>query len=198
MIEHSIPQPSSGRRLDAVVRELAGLSQKQARRLCAVGAVAVNGVRREGTTRVRIDDVVRLDDQLATWSLRLGLPVVYADDHVLVLHKLPGVAVHGGPLVDVSVADALREVLPQSGLAHRLDRDASGLLLVGATPGFVDGMAVFTLSQACHNTATHLVARDEEEGLREHAKRKVGGELERAHRQQERLHQQGQDPETLP
>ena len=134
MIEHSIPQPSSGRRLDAVVREVAGLSQKQARRLCAVGAVAVNGVRREGTTRVRIDDVVRLDDQLATWSLRLGMPVVYADDHVLVLHKLPGVAVHGGPLVDVSVADALRAVLPQSGLAHRLDRDASGLLLVGATP----------------------------------------------------------------
>lgn len=134
MIEQTIAQDSSGRRLDAVVREVAALSQKQARRICAVGAVSVNGVRREGTARVRTDDVVRLDGQLVQWSLRLGVPVVYADDQVLVLHKPPGLAVHGGPLVDVSVADALQEALPQSGLAHRLDRDASGLLLVGVTP----------------------------------------------------------------
>ncbi|MGC6488760.1 MAG: RluA family pseudouridine synthase [Planctomycetota bacterium] len=134
MIEQRIAQDNSGRRLDAVVREVAGLSQKQARRLCALGAVSLNRVRREGTARVRTDDVVRLDDQLASWSLRLGVPVAYADDAVLVLHKPPGLAVHGGPLVDGSVADALQAALPGSGLAHRLDRDASGLLLVGVTP----------------------------------------------------------------
>lgn len=134
MIEQTVAQHDSGRRLDAVAREAAGLSQKQARRLCSIGAVAVNGVRREGTTRLRTGDTVELDEQLAQWSLRLGVPVAYADEDVLVLHKPPGLAVHGGPLVDRSVAQAIQEVLPQGGLAHRLDRDASGLLLVGVTP----------------------------------------------------------------
>ena len=133
MIEHAVEERDSGRRLDALVREVAGLSQKQARRLCALGAVSLNRVRRDGTTRARTGDVVQLDDGLAQWSLRLGVPVVYADDEALVLHKPPGLAVHAGPLVDRSVADALQAALPQSGLAHRLDRDASGLLLVGVT-----------------------------------------------------------------
>ena len=94
MIEHAVEERDSGRRLDALVREVAGLSQKQARRLCALGAVSLNRVRRDGTTRARTGDVVRLDDALAQWSLRLGVPVVYADDEALVLHKPPGLAVH--------------------------------------------------------------------------------------------------------
>lgn len=134
MIERTVERDLGGRRLDALVREFGGLSQKQARQLCAIGAVALNGVRRDGTTRVRTDDVVAFDEQLATWSLRLGIPVVHANDDVMVLHKPPGLAVHQGPLVDRSVADALQDSLPKSGLAHRLDRDASGLLLVGVTP----------------------------------------------------------------
>ena len=133
MIEHLVDRDTSGRRLDALVREAGGLSQKQARQLCAIGAVAVDGVRREGTFRVRSEQRLCFDDALAPWSLRLGFPVVHADEHALVLHKLPGVAVHGGPLVDASVADALRAHLPKSGLAQRLDREASGLLLVGVT-----------------------------------------------------------------
>ena len=133
MIEHLVDHDTSGRRLDALVREAGGLSQKQARQLCAIGAVAVDGVRREGTFRVRSEQTLCFDDALAPWSLRLGFPVVHAEEHALVLHKLPGVAVHGGPLVDASVADALRAHLPKSGLAQRLDREASGLLLVGVT-----------------------------------------------------------------
>lgn len=134
MIERTVEQDASGRRLDALVREFGGLSQKQARQLCAIGAVSINDVRRDGTTRVRTGDVVSFDDELTNWSLRLGIPVVHANDDVMVLHKPPGLAVHKGPLIDVSVADALQEVLPKSGLAQRLDRDASGLLLVGVTP----------------------------------------------------------------
>jgi len=134
VIERTVDHSTSGRRLDALVREFASLSQKQSRQLCAIGAVALNGVRRDGTTRVRSDDVIRIDDDLAQWSLRLGIPVAFARGDVMVLHKPPGLAVHKGPLVDTSVADALQLALPKSGLAHRLDRDASGLLLVGVTP----------------------------------------------------------------
>lgn len=134
MTERTVQEDQRGRRLDALVREWSGLSQSKARRLCAIGGVALNGVRREGTYRTRTGDVVSFDEELAPWSLRLDLPVVYAHADVLVVHKPPGLAVHSGPLVDVSVADRLQATVPKSGLAHRLDRDASGLLLIGATP----------------------------------------------------------------
>jgi len=131
--ERTVEEGQRGRRVDALVREWSGLSQSKARRLCAIGCVAVNGVRRDGTTRARTGDVVSFDEELARWSLRLELPVVYAHEDVMVLHKPPGLAVHKGPLIDASVADRLQEALPKGGLAHRLDRDASGLLLIGAT-----------------------------------------------------------------
>ena len=133
MIERTVEPESSGRRLDGLIREFAELSQKQARRLCALGAVSIDGVRRDGTTRVRSGQVIRFDEALAQWSLRLGVPVVFADEDVMVLHKPPGLAVHNGPLIETSVATWLQAALPKSGLAHRLDRDASGLMLIGVT-----------------------------------------------------------------
>jgi RluA family pseudouridine synthase len=130
---------ADGARLDAFVhgQECAGLgplSRKLARQLCAIGAVAVDGVRAEPATRLRAGQRVTFASDHAALSLRLGIPVVFADDAVVVLHKPPGLAVHKGPLIDRSVADALARELPGAGLAHRLDRDASGLLLVGRTP----------------------------------------------------------------
>lgn len=126
-----------GCRLDALIQgvdcaELGPLSQKKARLLAAIGATAVDGVRTEdGKQRLRVGSTVTFAAEHAALSLDLGIPVVFADDDVLVLQKPPGLAVHKGPLVEDSVADALARELPYAGLAHRLDRDASGLLLIG-------------------------------------------------------------------
>ncbi len=125
-----------GWRLDAMLQgvDCAGLgplSQKKSKQLCAIGAIAVDGVRADGTARLRAGSTVTFAAQHAALALQLGIAVAFADDAVVVLHKPPGLAVHGGPLVDRSVADALAAHLPGAGLAHRLDRDASGLLLVG-------------------------------------------------------------------
>lgn len=128
----------AGWRLDALLQgqecpEIGPLSQAKARRLCALGAVAVDGVRADGAMRLRQNELVAFAAEHAALALDLGIPVVFADDAVAVLHKPPGLAVHGGPLVQDSVAAALARELPGAGLAHRLDRDASGLLLVGRT-----------------------------------------------------------------
>jgi RluA family pseudouridine synthase len=125
-----------GWRLDALLQGvecdgIGPLSQKKSKVLCAIGAVAVDGVRADGAARVRTGSTVTFAAAHAALALQLGIAVVFADDAVVVLHKPPGLAVHGGPLVDRSVADALAAVLPGAGLAHRLDREASGLLLVG-------------------------------------------------------------------
>ena len=133
MIELTVSQDEAKTRLDALVRKHGKLSQKKARMLCAFGGVTVNGVCADAAARVRAGQQVRFDDQEADLTLRLGMPVAYQDDDVLVVHKPPGLAVHTGPLIDLSVAEILERELPGSGLAQRLDRDASGLLLIGKT-----------------------------------------------------------------
>lgn len=133
MIEHPVTAEQAGARLDALIRRLVDLSQKNARALCAIGAVTIDGVPAAGTARVFEGSVVGVRDETLPESLMLGLPVLHSDDAILVVDKPAGLAVHGGPLVEDSVADRLRAELPGSGLCHRLDREASGLLLIGRT-----------------------------------------------------------------
>jgi 23S rRNA pseudouridine955/2504/2580 synthase len=122
----------AGQRLDAALHALVpDLSRSDARRLCAIAAVAVDGVVAAPSTRLRFGSRIEWRPATAALSLQLDLPVVHADDAVLVLHKPPGLAVHAGPLVDDSVAARLQRALPGAGLAQRLDRGASGLLLCG-------------------------------------------------------------------
>ena len=107
------------------------LSRYKSRELCTLGAVAVEGVRADATTRLRLGQTVEWAPALAELALQLRIPVAFADEAALVLNKPAGLAVHKGPLVPHSVADALARVLPGSGLAQRIDREASGLLLIG-------------------------------------------------------------------
>lgn len=57
----------------------------------------------------------------------------YEDDHILVLNKPSGTAVHGGSGLSFGVIEGLRALRPEARfleLVHRLDRDTSGVLLV--------------------------------------------------------------------
>ena len=140
MTERVVAAEDDGKRLDAwlhatlaATEQSAKLSRKQTRQLCNAGAIAVDGVRRDATARVAAEQRVAFVSEHFALALQLDLAVPYADAAIAVVHKPAGLAVHGGPLVNRSVADALARVLPGAGLAHRLDRDASGLLLVGRT-----------------------------------------------------------------
>ena len=60
-------------------------------------------------------------------------PVVYEDEHLLVVDKPAGVAVHGGSGVSFGVIEQLRRARPQAKfleLVHRLDKETSGLLML--------------------------------------------------------------------
>jgi 23S rRNA pseudouridine955/2504/2580 synthase len=59
--------------------------------------------------------------------------IVHEDDGLLVVDKPAGMAVHGGSGVSFGVIEQLRRQRPQARfleLAHRLDRETSGLLLI--------------------------------------------------------------------
>jgi len=135
-MHHEVPATAAGSRLDAFLHRATAAtdqpwSQKRTRELCRIGAVALDGVRADGHERLRTGSITTYNPATVDLSLALGIAVAYADDEVVALQKPPGLAVHGGPLVTDSVASALAREMPGAGLLQRLDREASGLLLVG-------------------------------------------------------------------
>ncbi len=67
--------------------------------------------------------------------------IIYEDADLLVLNKPAGLTVHEGHGQDYSLVDWLASRYPDSplksyryGLAHRLDKDTSGVLLIAKTP----------------------------------------------------------------
>ncbi len=60
-------------------------------------------------------------------------PILYEDESLLVIDKPAGVAVHGGSGIAFGVIERLRAIRPQARfleLAHRLDRETSGILMI--------------------------------------------------------------------
>ena len=107
-------------------------------RVLRTGQVRVNS-RRVGRDlspaagdRVRIPPM-RLAERTKKTAPPLELPVVFEDDALLVVNKPAGTAVHGGSGVSFGVIEQMRAARPQLRfleLAHRLDRETSGLLIL--------------------------------------------------------------------
>lgn len=142
---------AAGQRLDNfLLRVLAGVPRSRVYRLLRKGEVRVNGKRKQADYRLSADDEVRLppvrdlpvapagvcrvpDALLAT----IREAIVHEDARLLVLNKPAGLAVHGGSGLAFGAIEALRALRPTESLelAHRLDRDTSGCLLVARTRG---------------------------------------------------------------
>jgi 23S rRNA pseudouridine955/2504/2580 synthase len=139
-----IEAEDQGQRLDKVLgRLLAGVPRTRIFRLIRRGEVRVNGRRASPELRLATGDSVRLPpvrEAAADEPKRVprGLielierAVIHEDERLLVLDKPSGVAVHGGSGMSFGVIETLRASRPQQTLelAHRLDRDTSGVLLV--------------------------------------------------------------------
>src|SRR5262245_31643301 len=124
-----------------LLRELKGVPRSHVYRLLRGGEVRVNSRRVDATYRLQAGDRIRIPPvrTSAAPSRRPpaprdpGFPVVFEDDALLVIDKPAGVAVHGGSGVSFGVIEQLRAARPESRfleLAHRLDRETSGLLLL--------------------------------------------------------------------
>jgi 23S rRNA pseudouridine1911/1915/1917 synthase len=169
------------RAIDAVVRELFGMSWGRARDLVRRGKVLVDGQSMlEPTKRVRAGASIAID--LAARDprrLREELPldaIVFADPHVVVVDKPPGIvtiafdpegmgaslARRREPGEEVALDKRVRAALarreqptrpgapPDLGIVHRLDKETSGLLVF--TRSWV---AKKTLTQAFRDHTVH-------------------------------------------
>jgi 23S rRNA pseudouridine955/2504/2580 synthase len=133
-----------GQRLDNyLIRQLKGVPKSHIYRLIRGGEVRVNKKRAQAATRICSGDSIRIPPVRISQNKevyvgpklnqRLQDSILYEDNHLLVINKPAGIAVHGGSGLSLGVIEALRKTrsdLSYLELIHRLDRETSGCLLL--------------------------------------------------------------------
>ena len=143
-----VPQDEDGSRLDRMLlRHLGDEKRTLIMRLIRKGNVRVNGKRCKPNHHLQVNDevfvpaslrqkdVVECDKgEVSPFLLRqvAQVPVLFEDEWLIALDKPAGMVVHGGSGHGAGLIEALKVTrgLPDLRLAHRLDRDTSGVLLL--------------------------------------------------------------------
>ena len=138
----------AGQRVDNFLRnQLKSIPKSMIYRILRKGEVRVNKKRVKAEYKLQSGDVVRIppvtvteksqEDVAPSTKLNkvaeLESKIIYEDEHLLILNKPSGTAVHGGSGLKFGAIEALRALRPDARfleLVHRIDRDTSGILLV--------------------------------------------------------------------
>ena len=147
-----VPERQAGQRLDNfLLRELKGLPRTRIYRLIRRGEVRVNRGRCKPDTRLATGDKVRIPPYRGRQPANPGVPsdklrqrlidsILFEDEAMLVLNKPANLPVHGGSGITLGLIEALRQIRPEwieAELAHRLDRETSGCLIIAKQVAFL-------------------------------------------------------------
>ncbi|MEP7103009.1 MAG: RluA family pseudouridine synthase [Burkholderiales bacterium] len=145
--EAPVPAELHGQRLDKVVVTMAGeFSRNHLQGLIDDGHVTVNGVVAGSASRKVLAgqaiavELVPTAESRAFRPEALPIAIVFEDEHLLVIDKAAGMVVHpaagnwSGTLLNALLAHHRGAAsLSRAGIVHRLDKDTSGLMVVGKT-----------------------------------------------------------------
>lgn len=132
-----------------LVTKLKGVPKTRIYRILRKGEVRVNKKRVEPSYRLQAGDLVRIPPvQLAerkeqegpgrSLMKMLSERILFEDKNLFIINKPSGIPVHGGSKVKIGIVEALRCMypkLPHLELAHRLDADTSGCLILAKKRG---------------------------------------------------------------
>ncbi len=162
-----VGEDGAGQRLDNyLVKTLKGVPKTHVYRIIRSGEVRVNRRRAGADTRLALGDELRLPPVRVAQRADTApappreFPIVYEDEHLLVLDKPAGVAVHGGSGVSFGVIEQLRRARPEAKLlelVHRLDKETSGLLLIAKKRSALTALQDQFRSRATGKTYAALV-----------------------------------------
>ena len=121
-----------------MLRICKGVPKSHIYRVLRSGEVRVNKGRIDQTYRLVEGDIVRIPpiriaEKAPSTAPGAEFKILLEDNHLLVIDKPAGVAVHGGSGVSYGVIEQLRAARPDAKfleLVHRLDRDTSGVLVL--------------------------------------------------------------------
>lgn len=144
-LTHIVTEDQAGLRIDKVASQaFTDFSRGQLQGWISDGSLLYNDSVQKPKTRVKAQDVLHLSTTLQQHSEdqpeNIAIDVVYEDAEVLVINKPVGMVVHPGAGNQTgTLVNALlyhypqQHHLPRAGLVHRIDKDTSGLLLIGKT-----------------------------------------------------------------
>ncbi len=144
-VTHTVTEKESGLRIDKLASQVfTDFSRGQLQGWITDGSLVCNGKVERPKYRVKTADVLHLSTTLQQHSEdqpeNIAIEVVYEDEAVLVINKPVGMVVHPGAGNQTgTLVNALlyhypqQHHLPRAGLVHRIDKDTSGLLLIGKT-----------------------------------------------------------------
>lgn len=133
---------AEGQRLDNFLLRIAkGVPKSHIYRIVRAGEVRINKKRASADTRLELGDELRVppirvgmeEKKQAAPIAADDLPVLFEDEHLLIVDKPAGLAAHGGSGVAFGLIERLRAARPNQPfleLAHRLDRDTSGVMII--------------------------------------------------------------------
>lgn len=139
-----VGEDGAGQRLDNYLLKLArGVPKSHVYRIVRSGEVRVNGA------RAAVDQRLALGDRLRVPPIRVSAapppaplprgempPILFEDEHLIAVDKPAGLAAHGGSGIAFGLIEQVRAARPNQPfleLAHRLDRETSGILLLAKT-----------------------------------------------------------------
>ena len=139
-----IDEAHDGQRIDNfLLGQLKGVPKSLVYRILRTGQVRINGKRAKPDVRIADGDEVRIPPVRTAEPAAHGAPapaqleriaqtIIYEDRDFLVIDKPSGVASHGGSGINFGAIELLRAARPRDTLelAHRLDRDTSGALVL--------------------------------------------------------------------
>ena len=157
-IEIQLDASHAGWRLDrALAAQVPALSRERLKVLTKAGALTRAGKAvRDPATKVKGDEsfvlVVPAPEPAHNEPQEIPLPIVYEDDHLLVVDKPAGLVVHpaagnrDGTLVNALLhhcGGSLSGIggVARPGIVHRIDKDTSGLLVVAKHDKAHEGLA---------------------------------------------------------
>jgi len=143
-----------GLRLDKVLASAAPeFSRSHLQGLVEAGHLLLDGVAcRSCSRKVRVGQALEVElvptaESLAFRPEAMALPILFEDEHLLVLDKPAGLVVHpgagnwSGTLLNGLLAHhAGAARLPRAGIVHRLDKDTSGVMVVAKTLAACTGL----------------------------------------------------------
>lgn len=144
-----------GQRLDNYLfKLLKGVPRSRVYRFIRRGEVRINKKRCKPEYKLQRGDMIRIPPHEAAdlsvppapsrnLSRLLQDSVLLEDDALLLIDKPPGLAVHGGSGIRLGLIEAVRQIKPEwqhAELAHRLDRDTSGCLVLCKNINYLRGL----------------------------------------------------------
>jgi 23S rRNA pseudouridine1911/1915/1917 synthase len=141
----TIPDELAGQRLDqALARLFPEYSRSRLKAWLLDGAIIVDGTSPRPRDPVQGGEnvILRLEPEVVVTAQPepIALDVVFEDESLMVINKPAGLVVHPGAgnyrgtLMNGLLHHAPElEKLPRAGIVHRLDKETSGLLLIGKT-----------------------------------------------------------------